>query len=309
MSKPVRFLMAGFIILAASALCATRTAQAVQNPALVFFLEKPADEICRDDQITVFVRYMWDMKSGEEPLAPLAPLDPKGKTNPPLPPGKLTLSGKLAGQIGSMNVGYGPATAMFTYAAKDKGEEELTASLTYGGYSDTASYVFEIVDCGYKLSIKAVKTEKQSNTSWWNMFSAEGGLIVDNDNTIHGQFQMSVWLDLSSGEKALSCELVPLVTSSGNVTVTGTKAGGKNTPDTVTLTVTYGQMSGFPSAKILCKDNIRNQKIPAIDFPIPADDYSKYLKTSLTFTGSMVTGSYSRDGKSGNSYYILEKTK
>jgi hypothetical protein len=309
MQKPVRAVLAScaFLLATSITLSAAASARAAgPNPAFVVFWLAPKKIVCLGEKAPVIVDYEWDMDSGLVPLAPLYPINPKGRTKTPTPPGKLTLRGDLIGQLASMNVGY--AGKLYTdYKAKAAGQETLTTTLTYSPYTDKDTRVFEVKECNYNLVIKAWNDQKSSGTVITSFFSAEGKISIGEDGTVSGELRTDAWFDISSENPVEVCELVPLPMASGKLTVSGTKTADASGTETIHLTVTYGTVEGFTDkAEIMCLNKVENKKIDPVTFNVPPSaNPGEYLRSTLDFVnGASLTGTY---GKGGHSDYIIEK--
>jgi hypothetical protein len=93
----------------------------------------------------------------------------------------------------------------------------------------------------------------------------------------------------------------------GKLTVSGTRTANDAGPETVSLTISYGAVSGFPkSVGLTCTDKIKNKPVPTKKYQLPpSNSPGDYLLSQLVFSGGgSLTGTF---GKGGHSDYILEK--
>jgi hypothetical protein len=310
MPKPIRAALACCALLLATSLTMSTAApaRAAGNPAFVMFTLAPQKIVCLGEKAPVIIKYSWDDSSGLAPLAPLYPLKPKRGAQTDTPPGKLTLRGDLAGQLVSMSVGYG-GQLNTEYKAKAAGKEILTTTLTYSSYANKDTRPFEVKNCNYNLVIKAWNEQKQSGTVATGFFSAEGKISIGEDGSVSGELREDAWFDVSSDNPVLACELVPLPMAQGKLTVSGTKSTSASGEETIHLTLSYGEVSGFPgSVELACKDKVKGKDIPPTPYNLPPSaNPGDYLLSALDFNnGGALTGSY---GKGGHADYILEKLK
>ncbi len=313
MQKPARSLFTAFFIAAAAFLIAGKTPDRYNGPVMVLFSNFPKEKLCVGDKIQIMISYGWNYDNDLGlALIPYIPVKNK-KTRPP---GQLTMAWSISGEKATHDA-YESGMIVSDYTAKIMGTEYLTVTLDYGTAKRTVvSPPFEIVDCSYKLSIKAVHVRKESESSWWNMFSAEGPLEIRADGSVSAQYTMEFWLEYISDEKVLSCKVDPTVTAVSTMVVNGNRYTDKSGVGMLQLIFIFGQMPAFPEAKTECVNNVTKKALPAIDFPLPKDDMTKYLKEQVTFNlpltpgkPQFVDGTYSLDNESGNSWYILETRK
>jgi hypothetical protein len=295
------------LFLAASfTLSAAASVQAAPNPAFVVFWLAPKKIVCVGEKAQLVVDYQWDEDSGLIPLAPLFPINPKGKAKTPAPPGKLTVVGALAGQIASIGVGYS-GRLQTSFKAKTEGQETLTATLAYGSYVDKDPRSFQVKKCNYNLVIKAWDDVDQGGTVITSYFSAEGKISIGEDGSVSGELREDAWFDISSDDPILRCELIPLPMATGSLTVSGTKTSPDGGPASVNLNLHYGAVEGFPeSVNLSCDNKIDGSHVKTDNYSLPpSDNPGQYLLSALNFTGAgQLTGTF---GKTGVSYYILEE--